>query len=73
MVGDGCYVSNQPIHYTNGDINNIKMVEDISIRLFNISPRLVRQGNWYHLYLPTPYRLARGNTILLLTGLRKTD
>ena len=60
MVGDGCYVSNQPIHYTNGDINNIKMVEDISIRLFNISPRLVRQENWYHLYLPTPYRLARG-------------
>jgi replicative DNA helicase len=58
MVGSGCYVPGQPIHYKSSDIDNIKIVEDTSRRLFNISTRLARQENWYHLYLPSPYKLT---------------
>lgn len=58
MIGDGCFVKNQPIHYTSGDIKNIKAVEISAKKLFKISPRLVKQKNWFHLYLPSPYRLT---------------
>ncbi|MEK7619131.1 MAG: replicative DNA helicase [Patescibacteria group bacterium] len=60
MIGDGCMVPRQPIHYTSADRINITAVADAAQRLFSITPRLVRQENWWHLYLPSPYRLARG-------------
>ena len=58
MIGDGCFVKNQPIHYTSGDIKNIKAVEITAKKLFKIAPRLVRQKNWFHLYLPSLYHLT---------------
>ena len=58
MIGDGCFVKNQPIHYTSGDLKNIRAVETTAKRLFEIIPRLVKQENWYHLYLPSPYHLT---------------
>ena len=59
MIGDGCFVKGQPIHYTSSDRENISIVEMTAKKLFKIKPRLVKQGNWYHLYLPSPYPLAR--------------
>lgn len=60
MVGDGCYVARQPIHYTSADIENIKVVSSSAKRAFGIDARITMQNNWFHLYLPSPYRLARG-------------
>ncbi len=60
LIGDGCVLPRQPIHYTSADTENIKIVEDAATRLFGISPRRVRQKNWWHVYLPSPHRLARG-------------
>ena len=60
LIGDGCVLPRQPIHYTSADAENIKIVGDAATRLFGISPRTIRQENWWHLYLPSPYRLARG-------------
>jgi len=60
LLGDGCVVEHQPIHYTSSSLRNIQIVAKAAKKLFKIEPRLVRQENWYHLYLPSPYHLAPG-------------
>jgi replicative DNA helicase len=60
LLGDGCVLPRQPIHYTSADEANIIAVEKAAHELFGITPRRVRQKNWWHTYLPSPYRLARG-------------
>jgi replicative DNA helicase len=52
----------QPIHYTSADKANLSAVEKAAQTLFGISPRRVKQKNWWHTYLPSPYRLARGKS-----------
>ncbi len=59
LLGDGCIIPHQPFHYTSEDKENIKIVQDAARRLFSITSRIVKQKNWFHLYLPSPYRLAR--------------
>lgn len=61
LLGDGCVLPRQPFHYTSADPANLDAVEGAASRLFNITPRRVRQENWWHTYLPSPYRLARGS------------
>ena len=51
-------VPNQPIHYTSGDPKNIQIVARSAKKLFQINPRIVRQKNWWHVYLPSPYHLT---------------
>lgn len=60
LLGDGCVLPRQPIHYTSADEANLVAVEEGAARLFSITPRRVQQDNWWHSYLPSPYRLARG-------------
>lgn len=60
LLGDGCVLPRQPIHYTSADPENLAVVEEAARVLFAIAPRRVQQQNWWHSYLPSPYRLARG-------------
>lgn len=60
LLGDGCVLPRQPIHYTSADPKNLDAVEKAATALFGITPRRVQQKNWWHTYLPSPYRLARG-------------
>lgn len=60
LIGDGCVIPKQPIHYTSADFESIKIVQKAAKNLFGIEGRIVKQENWYHVYLPSPYRLARG-------------
>jgi len=60
LLGDGCVLPKQPIHYTSADHENIKIVKNAAKTLFRINSRIVKQENWWHVYLPSPYRLARG-------------
>ncbi|MBI2463105.1 MAG: replicative DNA helicase [Candidatus Spechtbacteria bacterium] len=60
LIGDGCILPRQPMHYTSADWENIQTVAQAAANLFGISPRIVRQKNWWHVYLPSPYRLTRG-------------
>jgi replicative DNA helicase len=60
LLGDGCVLPRQPIHYTSADPENLDVVEQSARALFNIIPRRIKQKNWWHTYLPSPYRLARG-------------
>ncbi len=60
LLGDGCILPKQPYHYTSSDKKNIEAVKSAAGRLFDIKPRTIRQKNWWHVYLPSPYPLARG-------------
>ena len=60
LIGDGCVLPRQPIHYTSADPQNLHIVQETAKRLFNIKPRLIRQKNWYHVYLPSPHHLTHG-------------
>jgi replicative DNA helicase len=80
LLGDGCFVSRQPLHYTSADPANLEAVEQAAAH-FDITPRRVVQKTWTHLYLPAPFRLTHGrrNPIaawldrLGLYGLRSYD
>ncbi len=58
LLGDGCILPKQPYHYTSADEENIETVSQTSKELFGIQPRIVKQKNWYHIYLPAPYKLG---------------
>lgn len=60
LLGDGCILPRQPYHYTSADQENINIVAKTAKSLFNINSRIVKQKNWYHIYLPSPYRLTHG-------------
>ncbi|MEX0917578.1 MAG: replicative DNA helicase [Candidatus Paceibacterota bacterium] len=60
LIGDGCVLPRQPIHYTSADPKNLDAVEHAAKELFNIVPRRVAQSNWWHTYLSSPYRLTHG-------------
>ena len=60
LLGDGCVLPRQPIHYTSADKENLAAVEKSARELFDISARKVLQKNWWHLYLPSPYHLTHG-------------
>ena len=58
LTGDGCILPKQPYHYTSADDANIEIVAAVANQLFEIEGRIVKQGNWHHVYLPSPYRLT---------------
>jgi replicative DNA helicase len=58
LIGDGCILPKQPYHYTSADLKNIEVVNEAVGTLFEIQPRIVRQKNWWHSYLPSPYQLT---------------
>ena len=60
LIGDGCVLRNQPVHYTSNDEANLDFVESAAAAEFGIAPRRVAQKTWWHTYLPAPYRCARG-------------
>lgn len=60
LIGDGCYLKRQPLHYTNADEECLKIVDEASLKAFGTKNRLVKQENWFHLYLSAPEKLARG-------------
>lgn len=69
LIGDGCTVPHQPIHYTSADQANIDIVAQTANSLFNIKPRVVHQENWMHVYLPSPFRLTHGKHSPITTWL----
>jgi len=50
FIGDGCYLKNQPLHYTSGSLANLSAVEKAAKGGFGLSGRRVKQENWYHIY-----------------------
>jgi replicative DNA helicase len=71
LIGDGCTLPRQPLHYTNADEDNLAFVEQAARDEFGIDPRRVRQQNWFHIYLPAPWHLARGRSNPIAAWLRE--
>jgi len=59
MIGDGCAVEHQPVHYTSEDPENLDAVDKAALH-FGVQGRRVREETWWHTYLHAPYRVARG-------------
>ncbi|HEY6309220.1 MAG TPA: replicative DNA helicase, partial [Streptosporangiaceae bacterium] len=60
LIGDGCVVRSQPVHYTSNDEENLDFVETAAAAEFGISPRRVAQKTWWHTYLPAPHHCTHG-------------
>ncbi len=61
MIGDGCDVKRQPVHYTSQDEASLNIVSEAAQKLWDIKPRRVEASpNCYHIYLPSPYHLTHG-------------
>jgi replicative DNA helicase len=60
LIGDGCVIRTQPVHYTSNDEENLAFVEAAAAAEFGISPRRVAQKTWWHTYLPSPYHCTHG-------------
>lgn len=60
LLGDGCILPNQPYHYTSADMESIKIVKKAAKDLFGIKGKIVKQENWWHVYLTSPYHLTHG-------------
>jgi replicative DNA helicase len=65
LIGDGCVIKKQPVHYTSNDPENLEFVEAAAAAEFGIAPRRVEQQTWWHVYLPAPAHCThgRGNPI----------
>ena len=60
LIGDGCVLRTQPVHYTSNDEENLAFVEAAAAAEFGISPRRVAQKTWWHTYLPSPHHCTHG-------------
>lgn len=60
LIGDGCYVARQPLHYTNSDQICLDAVATAAAREFDVTPRWVKQENWHHIYLTANQHLTHG-------------
>jgi len=60
LIGGGCVVRKQPVHYTSNDEENLAFVESAAAAEFGISPRRIAQKTWWHTYLHAPSHCTHG-------------
>ena len=62
LLGDGCTLPTHAIQYTTNDEGLAKTVAELATRVFGdrVAPRIHRERQWYQVYLPPSFRLARG-------------
>jgi replicative DNA helicase len=58
LLGDGCILPHQSCHYTNKDMLNIMSVKNAAYQLFGITGKIIKQNDYYHIYLPHPKWIA---------------
>jgi replicative DNA helicase len=51
LIGDGCYIKNRPLHYTNNDLKSLRIVAQSAKAAFDINAKWIKQESWWHLYL----------------------
>ena len=76
LIGDGCFASRQPLHYTSSSPENLATVAAAAKLEFGVTAKSVRQKTWVHLYLSAGANKWHRNPITLwleelgLAGLR---
>jgi len=62
LIGDGCTLPRQPIHYPTNDPILAETVANLATEIFGatIKPRISKERQWYQVYLAAGYRLTHG-------------
>jgi replicative DNA helicase len=62
LIGDGCTLPRQSIHYTTNDLTLAEMVASFATEMFGdaVKPRIAKERQWYQVYLAASYRLTHG-------------
>ena len=62
LIGDGCTLPSHAIQYTTNDEGLAKTVAELASRVFGgrVAPRIRKEREWYQVYVPASFRLARG-------------
>ena len=62
LIGDGCTLPRQPIHYTTVDPEVAEHVAALATRVFgaSVAPRVSPERSWIQVYLPATRPLGRG-------------
>jgi replicative DNA helicase len=62
LIGDGCTLPRQPIHYTTNDLDLATTVAGLAVQVFGeaVQPRISRERDWYQVYLAASRRLTHG-------------
>ncbi|HEY1016144.1 MAG TPA: replicative DNA helicase [Herpetosiphonaceae bacterium] len=62
LIGDGCTLARQCIHYTTADLDVAELVAELARRVFGelVEPRIQRELGWYQVYLPATQHLTHG-------------
>jgi replicative DNA helicase len=62
LIGDGCTLPRQPVHYTTNDLELATVVAGFAVQVFGeaVAPRITRERDWYQVYLASARRLTHG-------------
>ena len=75
LIGDGCTLPRHSIQYTTNDRGLAETVSEAASRVFgsSVNPRIVRERQWWQVYLPSTRKLARGVRNPITTWLEGMD
>ena len=61
LIGDGCTLPRHAIQYTTRELDLAEKVSSLSIQAFGeaVDPRIVKERDWYQVYLSAGYPLSR--------------
>ncbi len=60
LIGDGCTLPRHTIQYTTREEDLANLVVTLAIKIFGnqLNPRIVKERDWYQVYLPASYHLT---------------
>jgi replicative DNA helicase len=62
LIGDGCTLARQPIHFTTADADMAELAAVLAMRVFGdaVTPRISPERSWIQVYLAARARLTHG-------------
>jgi replicative DNA helicase len=62
LIGDGCTLARQPIHFTTADADMAELAAGLATRIFGeaVAPRISPERSWIQVYLTASARLTHG-------------
>lgn len=62
LIGDGCTLARQPLHYTTNERALAETVSELATKVFGtaVKPRIQREHDWYQVYLSASTHLTHG-------------
>ena len=62
LIGDGCTLARQPIHFTTADLDMAELTASLAVNIFGdaVAPRVSPERSWFQVYLAASARLTHG-------------